>query len=94
MKKIAEILFAEGIVAHVLHQTAAVGKGMSMAKFVGRCIREPLQQQGPHFILPFQINHLFVRKHGIGVRVRRTDQQGCNQQCSPKSSHSRVLDAE
>ncbi len=73
--QVAELLVAEGIVAHVLDHRTAIRIGMRLPHLVVRQPGIPRQDHRPQLIVPQQIDDLFMREHGICVRRSAADQQ-------------------
>ncbi len=73
--QVAELLIAEGIVAHVLDDCSAIRIGVRLPHLL---VREPgiaRQDHRPQLIVPQQIDNLFVCEHGICVRATAADEQ-------------------
>lgn len=67
MSKIAEVLVAERVVAHVLHQRAAVGKSMCLFQIIPGCCRKTLQEKWLDVVFPEQVDDFFMREDGISA---------------------------
>ena len=67
MHQVAEVMVAEWIVAHVLHDTAAVGVSVSFLQLLGRYIGEPPPDGRDDVVLPCHVDDLLMREYGIGV---------------------------
>ena len=68
MHQIAELRAAEGIVAEVLDDGAAIGVGMRLGELFLRESGIALQQEGAESVGPEQVNDLFVGQNGIRGR--------------------------
>jgi hypothetical protein len=71
VREVAEKLFAERVVAHVLYGTPTVGIGMRFPQLPFRGIGKTHEQERPNRIVPRQVNQLFVRKNRIRGGVYR-----------------------
>ena len=60
MGEVAKEFVAERVVAEVLDEAAAVGVGMGFDKFVLGGVGITLEEEGFDFVLPQDVNDLFV----------------------------------
>src|SRR5215831_17024985 len=65
MQQITEVFLSERIVAHILHETAAVRESMGTTKIVLGRIRKALQQHGLQAVFPCKVDDLLMRKDRI-----------------------------
>ena len=74
MRQIAELLAAEGVVAEVLDNRAAIGIGVRRRNLVFRQRWKSLEQQRPDLIFPEQVHNLLVRENGVCKRAHAAHQ--------------------
>ena len=91
VREIAEKLFAERVVPHVLDRRPAVRVGMGYAQLLFSRSGESLQQKRPDGIIPRQVNQLFVGQDGVRRGVARTQQE--DQQNSHSANRSPQSDS-
>src|SRR6185369_17810765 len=75
MHQIAELYAAEGIVAQVLDDGAAIGVGMRLGDLLFRESGIALQKEGTKGVSPEQVNNLFVSQDGIRGRAAAAHEQ-------------------
>ena len=76
MNQVAELLVAERIVAHVLHECAFVGVGVRLAHLVVGEAGIAGQDHGAQVVVPEEIDDLLVRENGIRVRETAGKEKG------------------
>src|SRR5215467_1936608 len=65
MQQITEVSLSERIVAHILHETAAVRESMGTTKIILRRIWKAFQQHGLQAVFPGKVDDLLMRKNRI-----------------------------
>src|ERR1700745_2038415 len=65
MNKVTEVLAAERVVTHVLHNAAAVCVGMSLAQIVFGSLRKALAQQRRNLVIPGDVHDLLMGEDRI-----------------------------
>ncbi len=66
MREVAEFLAAEGVIAEILDDGAAVSVGMCLFDLVVGEPGKALEKQGAYLVEPKQIDDLFVGEYRIG----------------------------
>src|SRR5579862_2018464 len=69
--EVAEELFAEGVIAHVLDRRAAVGVGVRLAQLRLGGIGKAGEQQRTNAVVPCEIDQFFVGEDGIARSAER-----------------------
>src|ERR1700752_3909540 len=63
MGEVAEVLVTEWVVAHVLYQGTAVGKGVCFLQILCAGAGESFGEQGLNVVLPKEVDDFFVRQN-------------------------------